>query len=99
VNPARGRTPSLLSPHVSAEVGQVFREQFSREREPDVHGVLIWDRSGYHCPKDRQVPDNVAIVPLTPYSPDLKPVEDLWHYLPAHHWSDRRLIASSRYFR
>lgn len=71
MNPARGQTPGLLSPHVKAAAGRVFVEQFSWEREPDVHGVLIWDRSGYHCAKDRQVPDNVAIVPLTPYSPDL----------------------------
>jgi len=60
-------------------------EQFSREPEPDVHGVLIWDRPGYHCARGRQVPDNVAIVLLTTDSPDLQPVEKLRHYLPAHH--------------
>ncbi|HUU94218.1 MAG TPA: hypothetical protein VM487_00645 [Phycisphaerae bacterium] len=41
------------------------------------------------------MPDNVAIVPLTTYSPDLQPVEKLRHYLAARHWSDRRLIAGA----
>jgi len=29
-------------------------------------------------------------VSLPPYSPELNPVENLWHYLRSHHWSNRK---------
>ncbi len=32
---------------------------------------------------------NVTLVSLPPYSPELNPVENLWHYLRSHHWSNR----------
>jgi transposase len=35
------------------------------------------------------VPENVTIVPLPPYSPELNPVENLWHYLRSHFWANR----------
>ena len=35
------------------------------------------------------VPSNVSLIQLPPYSPELNPVENLWHYLRAHHWSNR----------
>ena len=33
------------------------------------------------------VPANVSLIGLLPYSPELNPVENLWHYLRAHYWS------------
>jgi putative transposase len=39
--------------------------------------------------KDLVVPDNVSLIRLPPYSPELNPVENLWHYLRSHHWSNR----------
>ena len=35
------------------------------------------------------MPANVSLIGLLPYSPELNPVENLWHYLRAHHWSNR----------
>jgi transposase len=35
------------------------------------------------------VPPNVSLIGLPPYSPELNPVENLWHYLRSHHWSHR----------
>ena len=32
---------------------------------------------------------NLTLVSLPPYSPELKPVENLWHCLWSHHWSNR----------
>jgi len=49
--------------------------------------VLIWDGAGFHTGKDLVVPGNVSLLRLPPYSPELNPVENLWHYLRSHHWS------------
>ena len=56
---------------------------------PGVHAVLLWDGAGYHTGGDLVVPANVSLIRLPPYSPELNPVENLWHYLRSHHWSNR----------
>ncbi len=51
---------------------------------------MVWDRAGFHMGKDLKVPGNITIVPLPPpYSPELNPMENLWHYLRSHCWSNR----------
>ena len=35
------------------------------------------------------MPANISLIQLPPYSPELNPVENLWHYLRSHHWSNR----------
>ena len=52
-------------------------------------GVLMWDNAGYHTSGGLVVPPNVSLIGLLPYSPELNPVENLWHYLRSHHWSHR----------
>ena len=66
-----------------------FFEQFAAEASPDVHVVMVWDQAGFHASKKLKVPENVTIVPLPPYSPELNPVENLWHYLRSHYWANR----------
>ena len=86
---ATGATSALIMPQLNAEVVNLFLEQFSRELPAGVHAVLIWDGAGYHTSGDLVVPSNVSLIQLPPYSPELNPVENLWHYLRAHHWSNR----------
>lgn len=87
--PHTGQTVGLLSPYIDTRMMNLFLEQFARELDPGVHAVIIWDQAGFHCSKDLKVPDNVSIVPLPPYSPELNPIENLWHYLRSHHWANR----------
>jgi transposase len=56
---------------------------------PDVHAALIWDGAGFHRAHDLKVPANVTLIPLPPYSPELNGIENLWHYLRSHCWSNR----------
>ena len=66
-----------------------FFEQFTAEVSPDIHIVMVWDQAGFHTSKKLKVPENVTIVPLPPYSPELNPVENLWHYLRSHYWANK----------
>ena len=54
-----------------------------------MHAVLLWDNAGYHVAKGLVVPANVSLIGLLPYSPELNPVENRWHYLRSHYWSLR----------
>jgi transposase len=86
---ATGTASALIMPGLNTEVVNLFLEQFSRDLPAGVHAVLIWDGAGFHSGKDLVVPENVSLIRLPPYSPELNPVENLWHYLRSHHWSNR----------
>ena len=72
---------AVIMPTLNTEVVNLFLEQFSRELPAGVHAVLIWDGAGFHTSEDVVVPSNVSLIQLPPYSPELNPVENLWHYL------------------
>ena len=89
VCPGTGQTVGLLSPSINTNIINVFFEQFSKETNPNVHIVMVWDRAGFHTSKDLKVPENVTVIPLPAYSPELNPVENMWHYLRSHYWANR----------
>jgi len=48
------------------------------------------DGAGWHKSKKLEIPDNIEIVYLPPYSPELNPVERLWAYIKS--WTIRNKI-------
>jgi len=43
--------------------------------------LLVMDGAGWHKSKDFNIPKNIEIIYLPPYSPELNPVERLWLYI------------------
>jgi transposase len=86
VCPETGHSEGLLSPRLNTDV--VLRE-FSKTLPPDEHAVLIWDGAGFHTSGKLQFPDNVTVLQLPPYSPESNPMENLWHFVKSHYWSNR----------
>jgi hypothetical protein len=74
---------------LNTDVINLFLVEFSRQLAADVHAVLIWDGAGFHTSGALEVPRNVTLVKLPPYSPELNPIENLWHFLRSHYWSNR----------
>jgi len=79
----------MLSPYIDVEIINLFLRRFSQEIPAGVHAVMIWDQAGFHTGKDLAVPENVTVLRLPPYSPELNPMENLWHYCRSHYWSNR----------
>jgi transposase len=92
VEPATGESTALLAPHVNTATMSVFlrmlSEDVARTGRDDV-AVVIMDQAGWHVSKHLEVPENIWIVLLPPYSPELNPVENLWHWIKSHHTSNR----------
>lgn len=86
---ASGAAVGLIMPELNTAVIDLFLEPFARQLAPGVHAVLLRDNAGYHVSDALVVPPNVSLIGLLPYSPELNPVENLWHYLRSHHWSNR----------
>ena len=54
------------------------------------HAVLVVDGAGWHkIGGALRVPDNVTLILLPPYSPELNPVENIWAYLRGNKLSNR----------
>ena len=87
--PATGAAAGIVMPSLDTDVVSEFLRQFSEQLAPDVHALLIRDGAGYHTSKSLVVPANVTPLRLPPHSPELNPVENLWHYLRSHYWSNR----------
>ncbi len=82
---------ALALPEATTAGMSLFLSGFAQELAPDVHAALILDRAGWHVARRLGVPDNVTLVPLPPYSPELDPVERVWLYLRERFLSHRVL--------
>jgi len=51
--------------------------------------VLVLDGAGWHTSPRVQLPDNIVLLPLPPYAPELNPMENVWAFLRANFLSHR----------
>lgn len=89
VCPATGDAAAILTPTLNTRVINLFLEELATQIPAGVHAILIWDQAGYHVSDELRIPENVSVLHLPPYSPELNPMENLWHFLRSHFWSNR----------
>lgn len=71
------RAEFLFTPSIDQDIHAVFLKQIGESDRASVH-VVIADQAGFHLKNgDSRVPENVRLLPLPPYSPELNPVEKL----------------------
>ena len=49
-----------------------------RLKETNTIALVVMDGAGFHSEKSMEVPENICIVRLPPYSPQLQPSECAW---------------------
>lgn len=77
VEPKTGETFYLEMPALDADCFTVFLETFARAY-PDSLNVVVLDNAPGHTGQAVKVPENVVLLHLPPYCPELNPVERLW---------------------
>ena len=64
--------------------------EVSRCVAPGAHAVVTLDGAGWHqIGGALRVPDNISLLPLPRYSPELNPVENIWQFLRQNHLANR----------
>jgi transposase len=64
--------------------------EISRHVAPGAHAVITLDGAGWHRTGGKlRVPENISLLPLPPYSPELNPVENVWQFLRQNQLSNR----------
>lgn len=75
-----GELDTLILPHTNSDCMQVFIDEVA-SRHPEDRIIMILDGAGWHTSRLVTVPDNMRLIPLPPYSPELNPTEYLWDEL------------------
>ena len=81
VCPARCATAALVLPYANTEAFSLHLVEISKEVADEAHAVLILDGAGYHAATHLKLPDNITLLSLPSYSPELNPMENVWEYL------------------
>ena len=55
----------------------LFLAELGQAVAPGAHGIVLMDKAGWHTAADLVVPENLSLVFLPPYSPELNPIERL----------------------
>ena len=84
VCPVEGKAAALIMPVCNTAAMNHHLSEISSQVATDAHAVVILDRAGWHRSQGLVVPGNITLLELPPYSPELNPVERIWHYLRSH---------------
>ncbi len=56
-------------------------DEISTQVTEGAHAVVILDQAGWHTAHELHLPDNISLLFLPPYSPELNPIENLFQFL------------------
>jgi hypothetical protein len=75
-----GALDTLILPAANTACMQLFLTEVAT-RHPNDRIVMVADGAGWHQSTQLTLPDNLFLLKLPPYSPELNPVENLWDEL------------------
>lgn len=79
-SPITGDSFLLEMPHCNADTFQVFLDELSK-KFADVYNILTLDNGAFHKAKALIIPENIGLLFLPAYSPELNPAENMWGIL------------------
>jgi transposase len=89
VNPVTGASSAMITPTANTQYMNAHLRFISQEAGPQTHVVLVLDQAGWHVAGALNIPDNITLLHLPPYSPELNGTERVWAYLRNHYLSNR----------
>ena len=84
VCPSRGIGEAIVVPWVNKEIMIEHLQQISAMTQRGRHAVVIMDGAGWHTEDIADRFENLSILKLPPYSPELNPIEQVWSWLRQH---------------
>ncbi len=65
---------------VSLKIFEAYLTAFSKYK-PDEYKIVIIDNAGFHSTVNMNIPENIMLINIPPYSPELNPAEKVWGLL------------------
>lgn len=89
VCPLTGKSHGWRMPYANTWIMNLYLKDFSKQLASNVHALMVMDGAGWHSSNDLEIPDNVSILLLPLYSPELNPTELIWRLLRQRKLSNR----------
>ncbi len=89
VCPERDIGTALVLPTINTEMMTLHLSEISKLTNKGRHAAVIIDNAGYHHSKDLPTFDNLTLIPLPPYAPELNSAEEIWEWLREYDLSNR----------
>jgi transposase len=80
VDACTGELDSLILPSVNTHCMQLFLDEVSK-RHVQEKIVMVIDGAGWHSSRELKAPDNIYLLKLPAYAPELNPIEHVWDEL------------------
>src|SRR3954468_7622613 len=78
VCPERAVGAGLVLPYANTKATGLHLAEIGRQVPPGAHAVVVLDGAGWHAAGGLALPENLTLLPLPRYSPELNPVENVW---------------------
>lgn len=65
---------------VDSAIFESYLDHFSKYK-PKEFKIVVIDNAGFHSTKNIAVPDNIYLLRIPPYNPELNPCEQVWQYI------------------
>ena len=76
-SPFTGDHFELELPHCNADNFQIFLDELAKMK-PEEFKLMLLDNGAFHKAASLIIPDNIALIFIPPYSPELNPAEKIW---------------------
>ena len=87
--PARDKALGLVLPLANTQGMIEHLKLIAKATPKGRQALVIMDRAGWHMTKAIKCFDNITLLALPPYSPELNPVEQLWQHIKQRYLSNR----------
>lgn len=79
-SPINGDSIVLEIENVTKEIFNNYLKQLS-EHKPNELKIVVIDNAGFHSTKNMEIPENIKLLRIPPYTPELNPCEQVWAYI------------------
>jgi transposase len=76
-SPITGDHFELEMPFCNTDTFQIYLNEFSSSF-PEEYKILLLDNGAFHKARKLTIPDDIALLFIPPYSPELNPAEKIW---------------------
>lgn len=77
VEPLTGESCFLIMPYCNTDCMNVFLDHLSKTYPTDKI-ILVCDGAAWHKAKALNIPENIKLVFIPPYTPEMNPIEQIW---------------------
>jgi len=90
VCPLQGKGAALVLPRANVAAMNMHLKEISLNVAAGAHAVVTLDGAGWHRTGGKlKLPDNISLLLLPPYAPELNPQENIWQYLRQNYLANR----------